>query len=223
MDLRYASASKNWLKMIPQDILEGNPWERGTKVRVKEWVKENVKRKGADSILWGRWEENVEWEECEDEENRDKSAEKKMGKESPKDRNPPTSNKQMRKLGEPRRKVCRIEEELPPDEDNAQVVNSEPRPKPGEEGTNVTKSQQSGSIRQRARKRKEEFRRKRELKAKEKKEKAAQKEKNRKEREEAVRRKGAKRTKNQPKILEWFKKQEGEQTRHPMGGRKGVG
>ena len=62
-----------------------------------------------------------------------------------------------------------------------------------------------------------------ELKAKEKKEKAAQKEKNRKEREEAVRRKGEKCTKNQPKILEWFRKQAGEQKRNPMGGRKGVG
>ena len=109
------------------------------------------------------------------------------------------------------------------DENKTQAVNSEPRPKPREEGTHVTKSQQSGNIRQRARKRKEEFRRKMELKAKEKKEKAAQKEKNRKEREEAVRRKGEKRTKNQPKILEWFRKQEGEQKRNPMGGRKGVG
>ena len=209
--------------MIPQDILEGNPWERGTKMRVKEWVKENVKRKGADSILWGRWEENAEWEECEDGENEENSSKKKRGEEGPKNRNPPTSNKQLRKLGEPRRKVCRVEDESPLDENKTQVVNSEPRPKPGEEGTHVTKSQQSGNTRQRARKRKEEFRRKRELKAKEKKEKAAQKEKIRKEREEAVRRKGAKRTKNQPKILEWFRKQEGEQKRNPMGGRKGVG
>ena len=158
--------------MIPQDILEGNPRERGTKVRVKEWVKENVKRRGADSV---------------------------------------------------RRKVCRIEKELSPDEDNTQDVNSDPRPKPGEEGTNVTQCRHQGNKRQRAGKRKEEFRRKKELKAKEKKEKAAQKEKNRREREEALRRKGAKRTKNQPKILEWFKKQGGEQKRHSMGGRKGVG
>ena len=129
----------------------------------------------------------------------------------------------MRKLGEPRRKVCRIEEELSPDEDNAQVVNSEPRPKPGEEGALVTKTQQSGNTRQKARIRKEDFRRKMELKRKEKKEKAAQKEKKKKEREEAVRRKGEKRTKNQPKILDWFSKKEGEQRRQPMGGRKGVG
>ena len=37
---------------------------------MKEWVKENVKRKGADSILWGRWEVNEEWEECEECEDR---------------------------------------------------------------------------------------------------------------------------------------------------------
>ena len=119
--------------------------------------------------------------------------------------------------------MCRVEEESALDENKTQVVNSEPRPKPGEEGALVTKIQQSGNTRQKARKRKEDFRRKMELKKKEKKEKAAQREKNRKEKEEAVRRKGEKRTKNQPKILDWFRKQEGEQRRQPMGGRKGVG
>jgi hypothetical protein len=134
----WSTRARRWLKMIPQDILEGNPWERGTKVRVKEWVKENVKRKGADSILWGRWEENAEWEECEDEEKREKSAEKRMGKESPKDRNPPTSNttnKQLKKRGEPCKKMGRIEEESAKDGDKTQAVNSNPRPEPGEEGS----------------------------------------------------------------------------------------
>ena len=192
-------------------------------MRVKEWVKENVRRRGADSVLWGRWEESVEWEEREEDEEGAKVTEKKMIKGSPKDRNPPTSGKQMRRLGEPRRKVCRVEEEQSLDEHNTQNGNSNPRPTPGEEGTDVNQSRHHGNKRLSARKRKEEFRRKRELKAKEKKEKAAQKEKNRKEREEALRRKGAKRTKKQPKILEWFKKKGGEQKRHPTGGRKGVG
>ena len=212
--------------MIPQDILEGNPWEKGTKRRVKEWVKENVKRKGADSILWGRWEVNEEWEECEeceDGEYEQNSSRKRRAEEGKKNRKPPTSKKQLKKLGEPCRKVCRVEEDTATDENKTQAVNSEPRPKPGEEGALVTKTQQSGNTRQKARKRKEDFRLKMELKRKEKKEKAAQKEKNRKEREEAVRRKGEKRTKNQPKILDWFRKQEGEQRRQPMGGRKGVG
>ena len=41
----WSTRARRWLKMIPQDIMEGDPWERGTKRRVKEWVKENVKRK----------------------------------------------------------------------------------------------------------------------------------------------------------------------------------
>ena len=167
---------RRWLKRIPQDILEGNPWEKGTKVRVKEWVKENVRRRGADSVLWGRWEENVEWEEREEEE-----GAKAMDKGSPKDRNPPTSSKQMRRMGEPRRKICRVEEDQSPKASNPQNGNSSPRPPPGAEGPNVTKltntSRQYGNKRRAAKKRKEEFRKKRELKVKEKKEKAALKEK----------------------------------------------
>ena len=219
----WSTRARRWLKKLPKEILEGNPWEKGTKRRVKEWVKENVRRKGADSILWGRWEVNEEWEECEEcedgeyEQNPSKKRRAEVGK---KNRNPPTSKKQLKKLGEPCRKMCRVEEESALDENKTQVVNSEPRPKPGEEGAVVTKIQQSGNTRQRTRKRKEEFRRRMELKAKEK---AALKEKNRKEREEALRRKGAKRIRNQPKILEWFKKKGGEQKRHPMGGRKGIG
>ena len=82
-----------------------------------------------------------------------------MAEEGKKNRNPPTSNKQLKKLGEPCRKMCRVEEEPALDENKTQAVNSEPRPKPGEEGALVTKIQQSGNTRQRARKRKEEFRR----------------------------------------------------------------
>ena len=52
---------------MPQEILEGNPWEKGTKTRVKEWVKENVRRRGLDSILWERWEECEVGEEEEEE------------------------------------------------------------------------------------------------------------------------------------------------------------
>ena len=169
----------------------------------------------------------MEWEEREEGEEGAKATERKMIKGSPKDRNPPTSSKQMRRLGEPRRKMCRVEEDQSPEESNPQNGNSSPRPPPGAEGPNVTNltntSRQYGNKRRAAKKRKEEFRRKRELKAKEKKEKAALKEKNRKEREEALRRKGARRTKNQPKILEWFKKKGGGQKRLPTGGRKGVG
>ena len=82
---------------------------------------------------------------------------------------------------------------------------------------------QDGNKRRAARKRKEEYRKKRELKAKEKKEKVALAEKKRKELEDTLPRKGERRTKNQPKILEWFRKKEGGQQKPPIGGKKGVG
>ena len=43
------------------------PWEKGTKTRVKEWVKDNVGRRGLDAILWGRWERCEEKDEGEEE------------------------------------------------------------------------------------------------------------------------------------------------------------
>ena len=72
-------------------------------------------------------------------------------------------------------------------------------------------------------KRKEDYRTKRELKAKVRKEKAALKEKERKEQEDMLRRKGERRTKNQPKILEWFRRKDGGQQKTRTGGKKGVG
>ena len=79
---------RRWLKMMPHEILEGNPWEKGTKTRVKEWVKDNVRRRGLDSILWGRW------EQCEEKDEGEEETGKMTGGESPKSRNPPTSRKQ---------------------------------------------------------------------------------------------------------------------------------
>ena len=125
---------------------------------------------------------------------------------SPKNRDPPTSRKQMRRLGEPRRKICRIEEEQMPEDSNSQRGNSPPWPPPGAEGPLVRRltspTPQDGNKRQYARKRKEDYRTKRELKAKMRKEKAALKEKKRKEQEDMLRRKGERRTKNQPKMVE---------------------
>ena len=189
-----------------------------------------------DSILWGRWEVNEECEECEeceDRENEQNTPKKKKAEEGKKNRNPPTSNKQLRKLGEPCRKMCRVEKESVLDENEIQVVNSKPRPKPGEEGAPATKIKESGNTRpgvdgppmrkptspvvqngnkrQAARIRKEEYNTKRELKAKMRKEKATLKEKKRKEQEDTLRKKGERRTINQPKILEWFRRKEGGQ------------
>ena len=113
--------------------------------------------------------------------------------------------------------MCRVEEESALDENETQVVNSEPGPKPGEEGAPVTKSKESGNTwpgvnktpmrkspspavqkvnrRQDARTRKEESRTKRELKAKMRKEKATLKEKKKKEQEDTLRKKGERLTK----------------------------
>ena len=132
-------------------------------------------------------------------------------------------NKQLKKLGEPCKKMGRIEEESAKDGDKTQAVNSNPRPEPGEEGTPAQETEQRGNRRKKARTRKEEYRQKVELRRKEKKEKAAQKEKKKKEREETLRRKGEKKTKNQPKILVWLSKKDAEQRGQPVGGRKGVG
>ena len=221
-----STRARRWLKMLPQEILEGTPREKGTKRRVKEWVKENVRRKGAAPILWGRWETEEEWEECEEnegEELRLMSSKEGGAAEGKMKRKPPTSSKQLRKLGEPSKKVGRIEEDSTGGADITQAVNSDPRPKPGEEGSAEKARGQGANKRKNARKRKEEYRRKAELRKKEKKEKAAEKEKKRKEREEALRRKGEKKTKNQPKISIWFRKGDGGQRGQPVGGRQGVG
>ena len=93
-----------------------------------------------------------------------------------------------------------------PEDSNSQRGNSPPWPPPGAEGPLVRRLispiPQDGNKRHNARKRKEDYRAKRELKAKMRKEKAALKEKKRKEQEDMLRRKGERRTKNQPKILE---------------------
>merc|ERR1739842_88347 len=106
----WSTRARRWLKKLPQEILEGNPSEKGTKRKVKEWVKENVRRKGADPILWGRWETEEEWEECEENEGEEStmgSSKEGGAPESKMRRKPPTSSKQLRKLGEPSKKMGR--------------------------------------------------------------------------------------------------------------------
>ena len=66
-------------------MLEGNPWDKGTKTRVKEWVKDNVGGRGSDIILWGRW------KHCDEEGEGEEAIRRKTGGEGPKGRNPPTS------------------------------------------------------------------------------------------------------------------------------------
>ena len=109
----WSTRVRRWLKLMPQEMLEGNPWDKGTKTRVKEWVKDNVGGRGSDIILWGRW------KNCNEEGEGEEATRRKKGGEGPKGRNPPTSRKQMRKLGEPQRKACRLEEQQSEDEVNS--------------------------------------------------------------------------------------------------------
>ena len=55
------------------------------------------------------------------------------------------------------------------------------------------------------------------------KEKATMRKKKKKEQEEIMRRRGERLIKNQPKIVEWLKKNDGGQRKDHTGGKKGVG
>ena len=74
-----------------------------------------------------------------------------------------------------------------------------------------------------ARLRKEENRTKREQKAKVRKEKAMIRAKKKKEQEEVLRKRGERLTRNQPKIVEWFRKEEPGSRNAHAGGKTGVG
>ena len=106
----WSTRVRRWLKMMPQEMLE-----KGTKTRVKEWVKDNVGRRGIDNIMWGRWKHDA----TEGEEGENTGRKKDEG--SRKSRNPPTSRKQMRKLGEPQRKICRLEEQRSEEETHSKA------------------------------------------------------------------------------------------------------
>ena len=81
---------------------------------------------------------------------------------------------------------------------------------------------QNGKKRRAARLRKEENMTKREQKAKVRKEKATIRAKKKKEQEDILRKKGERLTRNQPKIVEWFKEGLGSR-KAPAGGNSGVG
>ena len=44
----WSTRVRRWLKIMPREMLEANPWEKGTKMKIKEWVKDNVGRRGED-------------------------------------------------------------------------------------------------------------------------------------------------------------------------------
>ena len=86
----WSTRARRWLKMMPAELRERNPWKESTKKAVKMWVRENVGSRGEDNILWGRWQSEGKQEGQQIEEKKRKK--------------PPTSSKQMKKMGEPVRK-----------------------------------------------------------------------------------------------------------------------
>ena len=127
--------------------------------------------------------------------------------------------KQMKKLGEPPRKVQRRTndpeaEEItqnPPVKDTASEMG-----KDGAEPRQETTARVSKQTRAQKRE-------KRELRTKKRKEREENKKKKKKATEDRMKLLGELRTKNQPKILSWTVRQVGVSQRTPKGGRKGIG
>ena len=90
----WSTRARRWLKKLPQELLERNPWADSTKKVVRNWVKDNVNIKGEDAILWGKWDED------------DLECERLEEGACPK---PYWTEKQMRRRGEPQRKRMRLE------------------------------------------------------------------------------------------------------------------
>ena len=113
------------------------------------------------------------------------------------------------------------------DDGNSEAGKPTSWPTPEVEGPPVRKPERpgvhNGKKRQAARLRKEENRTKREQKAKVRKEKAMIRAKKKKEQEEVLRKRGERLTRNQPKIVEWFRKEEPESRNAHAGGKTGVG
>ena len=161
---------------MPATLRERNPWKESTKKAVKTWVKENVGSRGEDHILWGRWQTAEAHEE---------------GKEQ-KRKKPPTSNKQMKKCGEPLRKGKREEK----------VVDDIP------EKESMGKDSDQGAqklTRKEERKKREDRRVAREVRRQKTKENKLQKEKRKKLANEKLEKEGQKRNKNQLILREWLK------------------
>ena len=174
----WSTRARRWLKMMPASLRERNPWKESTKKAVKTWVKENVGSRGEDHVLWGRWQIAGAPEE---------------GKEQ-KRKKKPTSNKQMKKCGEPLRKGKR--------EDLAMEEEEEPE----KESMGKEKDQGAQKLtRKEERMRREERRVAREVRRKRTKENKLKREKKEKLAKEKLEKEGLKRNKNQLVLREWLK------------------
>ena len=144
-----------------------------------------------------------------------------------KNRNPPTSRKQMRKLGEPQRKIFKLDEKKEEGRPNPEAEKSAVRPlleadRPATRTTGDLMGEKNKKQKTKMRK-KEEKRTKMEIKAKVRKEKKILRKRKRKEREDQLKKKGERRTKNQPKILKWMTTEDRRRGKTQKGGRKGIG
>ena len=157
---------------------ERNPWKESTKKAVKRWVTENVGSRGEDNILWGRWQsENIQ---------------EGLQIEEKKRKKPPTSNKQMKKRGEPVRKEKKKDLEM----------------KTAPEKENVEQGEDKSSqklTRKEEKTRKEERRVAREVRRKRTKENRVIREKKAKIAKEKLENEGRRRNKNQQVLRDWLK------------------
>ena len=172
----WSTRARRWLKMMPEELRERNPWKESTKKAIKRWVKENVGSRGDDHILWGRWQ----------------TVEAPEGGEVQKRKKPPTSNKQMKKLGEPSRKERKEEVD----------TKDEPGKKGVEEKSNTDEKKPT---RKEENLRREERRLAREVRRKKTKDNKLKKEKKKKLAREKLENEGLKRNKNQMILREWLR------------------
>ena len=163
--------------MAKDDARRTEGKKESTKKAVKRWVKENVGSRGEDHILWGRWQTVEALEE---------------GGEVQKRKKPPTSNKQMKKLGEPSRKERK----------EVVAVKEDPGKKGVEEKTH--KDEQKPT-RKEENLRREERRLAREVRRKKTKDNRLEKERKKKLAKEKLEQEGLKRNKNQMVLREWLR------------------
>ena len=211
--------------MMPEEMRSRDPWLASTKKLVREWVKENVARKGEDAVLWGKWEETDLEEE-------------KLEETCPR---PVWTDKQMKRRGEPPKKKIRRDESdtkaerwVDKTEDKENEEGNKARGAETKVGTTMEDKMKTTvvskkELAKRQAERRERLKVKREIKAKKKMERELRK----KEKEEKMIKAGEDKNRRQPKLRRWAKG-EGGLEREGMaegqmgkvqkkGGKKGVG
>ena len=221
----WSTRARRWMKMMPEDIRSRDPWLASTKKLVREWVKENVARKGEDAVLWGKWEER-------------ELEEEKLEEACPR---PVWTEKQMKRRGEPPKKKIRRDENdteaerwADKTEDKENEGGNKARGAETKAETNMvdkmmTTALSKKELAKKQSERREKLKIKKEIRAKKKMERELRK----KEKEEKMIGAGADKNRRQPKLRKWARG-EGGLEREGMaegqmrkvqrtGGKKGVG